>query len=443
MGNRNLFGHIEDALGKVGGAISSKPAQSILTAISRLDPEIAAAQDARKFAREQQRETQRFQLKRDELLGQARESLAKKKAKAQADKEEQERQQKFVEEQDAKEDEQFGINSIIERFAESREAAGDQFVPGEISPEDRAFALKASQQGGFDPIDAIRQAEFLAGPGEEATKPTALAEKSALIDEIASTLGLTPQEVAQAKFRLSGGAPKAGPLPTAISELKRLRDLGPENGGITNEQYIESLLKKGTASTIDLQKSTLGDIEKEIIDKTISLASMEVVKELFRPEFLTYVGKTKQFILKQADKLGILNRNQYLRQFASWNSTQSLLSLFIRKEITGVAGGEKEMELIMGKLPDADKDTPQVYEAKVERQEQIYLLTIDLLNEFRNSTGFAPSKTQKKELVSRAWKQVTRDSLVLPPQIQDEPATRSERRDIDKLVPEEQNAKTR
>ena len=86
--------------------------------------------------------------------------------------------------------------------------------------------------------EALKQIVFPPTAG----KLSALGEKEQIIDAAAEVLNWTPEEIAQAKLRIAGGAPPRAPQPTAISELRALRD----SKQITQAQYIESLLKKGT-----------------------------------------------------------------------------------------------------------------------------------------------------------------------------------------------------
>lgn len=334
------------------------PLRFILEGLAQGDPAYRQLQEQKRA----RREAMEWDKKKQEIGIKAREALLKTKAKIQVEKESNERERAKEEREDATE----SLNELM-----STGMQGEVLGPPPLGGE----------------MPGMTEEEFL----------PALYEKTGQLDIPAAGA----EQMRQLKFP-TAEKPLKPPTVTTATELKRLN----ADGLISDADYIDSLLKKGTQSPLGApQKSTIGNLEKRIIAADIALEKMDVIEGLYRPEFLTYKGKGRKWILAEANKLGVIDSSQYLTQYSAWKSQQKLMSLYIRKEITGVAGGEKEMKEIMGNLPDPDKDSAIEYESKFERQKQIYVLTMKVLKKFRDENGFNPTKEQAKGLVENVARQ--------------------------------------
>ncbi|RJO62353.1 MAG: hypothetical protein C4542_04355 [Dehalococcoidia bacterium] len=225
---------------------------------------------------------------------------------------------------------------------------------------------------------------------------------------------LAPQKVAPAKagtvLPYTKTSKDREPQPTSASELARLN----KEGKISETDYIDRLLKTpGTTinvNTGELQKATVTDLEKRIIDANESLTKLQEIDKMYDPNFLTYAGRGKAAGLSVLNKAGALEKSDFLKRRSAWHGAQKQWSLLVRKFITGVAGGEREMQEIMGSLPNPDKDSPIEYRAKWGSQRDILRTTIRLLDEFRQM-GIEPTPEQMRQKLMEASVQTGNEDL--------------------------------
>ena len=123
-----------------------------------------------------------------------------------------------------------------------------------------------------------------------------------------------------------------------------------------------------------LQKSTQTQTEKDIRSGADLIEDLNLISASYNPEFLTAQGKIKYTLLKKKDLLvsGSLKpeEKQYLASYGVWDANSSQYFNRYRKEVTGVAAGEKEIGYLKTSIP-SDEDTPYVYEAKLKNQIKI------------------------------------------------------------------------
>jgi hypothetical protein len=143
---------------------------------------------------------------------------------------------------------------------------------------------------------------------------------------------------------------------------------------LTGKGYTK-FTKAVSASDISaLQKSTQTETEKSIRTGVNLLEDLNLIKAAYKPEFSTIEGRAKFKYLSAIDKvapnsIGIEDR-QFLGSFGVWDANSQQYFNRYRKEITGVAAGEKEIGYLKSSIP-SDTDSPRVYQAKLENQIKI------------------------------------------------------------------------
>tara|TARA_R110001599_G_scaffold304617_1_gene510910 strand:- start:766 stop:2082 length:1317 start_codon:yes stop_codon:yes gene_type:complete len=161
---------------------------------------------------------------------------------------------------------------------------------------------------------------------------------------------------------------------------------------------LESLLKEGytefkqnvnATDASGLSKGTKTKVEKGLLGADKLLGALEATQTRFKDEFLTIGGKVRYQKLFLLDKGGMqLNQDDaaYLRSYSVWE--QGNLQYFnqYRKEITGVAAGEKEIAWLEASIPSS-KDSPTTYRAKMKNQIRIQEELIDKSKKFKATGG--------------------------------------------------------
>mgnify|MGYP005991775467 CR=1 FL=1 len=161
---------------------------------------------------------------------------------------------------------------------------------------------------------------------------------------------------------------------------------------------LESLLKEGytefkqnvnATDASGLSKTTKSKVEKELLGADKLLGALEATQTRFKDEFLTIGGKVRYQKLFLLDKGGMqLNQDDaaYLRSYSVWE--QGNLQYFnqYRKEITGVAAGEKEIAWLEASIPSS-KDSPTTYRAKMKNQIRIQKELIRKSEKFKATGG--------------------------------------------------------
>lgn len=177
-----------------------------------------------------------------------------------------------------------------------------------------------------------------------------------------------------------GSAVMQGGKVTAIMDNKAEYDVfqGPDG----NQVYMrkgqdippgfQKVLNKGGSTNIevntgDLSKPTKTKVEQNIIDAEKNIASFASTKSLFKPEYLTYVGKGEKELALIMDRAGVSTGDQkkLVAERANWFRQAKADFIAYRKWATGVAGGEKELEEIATSFPDPVKNSPEEYIANL------------------------------------------------------------------------------
>lgn len=133
-----------------------------------------------------------------------------------------------------------------------------------------------------------------------------------------------------------------------------------------------------TVNTGDIEKSTKGSLERDIVDLEQRVVGLDNVMNQFRPEFATIpgrmkarttaaaerLGKTANEFLKQLPVVGDVLDKQFLEDYTTWFSQAKNEILAFRKWATGVAGGPKEFAEIYKGYADPEKDSPTQFQSK-------------------------------------------------------------------------------
>ena len=127
---------------------------------------------------------------------------------------------------------------------------------------------------------------------------------------------------------------------------------------------------------VDLSKGTKKELESKILDAQEIIGELNEAENLFKPEFLTFKGRLKAGATALAEKadvieeLGFKSNQEFLRKRAGWFAQAKKSALKWRKQITGVAGGEREMQEIAESFPDPAKDSESEYTSKLQQTRQ-------------------------------------------------------------------------
>ena len=161
---------------------------------------------------------------------------------------------------------------------------------------------------------------------------------------------------------------------------------------LINSGWVESsVTTKG--SEAGLTKKSQGDTEKTIISGTALLDNLETQQLIFQDEFLTQKGKWKYQLLLEKDRFASFtgktltnDERQYVNAYSAWQQTNLQYFNNYRKEITGVAAGEKEIGWLQESIP-SELDTPNTYKAKLENQIRIQKQLIENAEKFKATKG--------------------------------------------------------
>jgi hypothetical protein len=158
---------------------------------------------------------------------------------------------------------------------------------------------------------------------------------------------------------------------------------------LLKQNYTEFEQKVSADNVSNLTNTTKNKIEKDIRSNEVLLGQLEATEVMFEDEFLTYGGKIRYQKIKLLDKAGVKLSDDdaaYLRRYSTWE--QGNLQYFnqYRKEITGVAAGEKEIAWLEASIPSA-KDTPAAYRAKMKNQIRIQKELIEKAKQYKADGG--------------------------------------------------------
>ena len=170
---------------------------------------------------------------------------------------------------------------------------------------------------------------------------------------------------------------------------------------LLKKNYTEFEQKVSATDVGQLSNTTKNRVEKSIIGNEVLLGQLEATEVMFEDEFLTYGGKIRYQKIKLLDKAGVKLSDDdaaYLRRYSTWE--QGNLQYFnqYRKEITGVAAGEKEIAWLESSIPSS-KDTPAAYRAKMKNQIRIQKELIEKAKAFKASGGSVFKINDKGEKV--------------------------------------------
>jgi len=156
---------------------------------------------------------------------------------------------------------------------------------------------------------------------------------------------------------------------------------------LTKQGYYE--VGKPTVQATSLEglqagKAATNELDKSIISGEGLMQNLNRMEVYFEPEFLQYKGKAKAEIFSALDKLGLgdSEKNAFLKRFNAWDAASQQYFNQYRKEITGVAAGEKEIGWLQASIP-SEKDSPATYKAKLQLQKNIQRNLIDRARRFK------------------------------------------------------------
>lgn len=247
----------------------------------------------------------------------------------------------------------------------------------------QGIGLLSMGMRGIDPATALQKTNQVRFQ-QEALKDRQ--RKREFIDKYASEVPEADRELFKAypelyiKSRGLGGTPKIqnmyDPKTKKItsynlnnpSDLQKFREAKSSGHYAITQPGIQATSMEG----LGLGKAATGDVEKKLIASGQLSTQLERMDVLFEDQYLSYQGKIKRQIAEKADKAGIATpeQKQYLQQYESWRQSQNQFFNQYRKEITGVAAGEKELRWIQESIPSTE-DSPAAYRAKLKLQKQI------------------------------------------------------------------------
>lgn len=135
----------------------------------------------------------------------------------------------------------------------------------------------------------------------------------------------------------------------------------------------------------DLNKKNTSDAQKKVLTAIEMDGLLETMEVLHDDRFSTYVGKSQAVVAELVNKSGLFKNSEDLNNFmvrrAEWEAAVQQYFNAYRKNITGVAAGEKEIKLLENSVPNVN-DTPAVFKAKVKLQRALNNTVIQRNREF-------------------------------------------------------------
>ncbi len=169
---------------------------------------------------------------------------------------------------------------------------------------------------------------------------------------------------------------------------------------LIKDGWVESPVT-AKASEAGLTKKSQGKTEDIVLSGTQLLNNLTLQEVLFEDEFLTIGGKAKYAYLKGLEVAGKELKPEeraYIANYSEWQQTNLQYFNQYRKEITGVAAGEKEIGWLQESIP-SEKDTPTTYKAKIKNQIRIQKQLIANAEKFRATGGKLYETNDKGERV--------------------------------------------
>ena len=232
---------------------------------------------------------------------------------------------------------------------------------------------------------------------------------------------------------LKGNDPFSSVIPAFASAAKTKSLMTPK---FTKPSYLNFINKDGVEKTLNVNTpqgardaKTLTDNGYTVIGKSVQAKSVSDLGGIskgattgaeFEKGFVEYKGKALAFGTQEAQKLGFNTPEKldnFLARKSEWQLANQQFFNNYRKEITGVAAGEKEIGFLKESIPNID-DAPGVYLSKVRLQKQFTKDLIDRNNKFlesglkatKDSTG-KPTGKYKKYLENNPLTPATKDQV--------------------------------
>jgi len=124
-------------------------------------------------------------------------------------------------------------------------------------------------------------------------------------------------------------------------------------------------------NTVDMTPRSQGTLEENIINADEVLASLDRIDESYKEEYLTYKGKAKAIGADILSKAGSKKADAFIEDREKWKTLVDEQTLKWRKFITGVAGGEKEMETIEKTTINTKYDSPAGFRSKLKLRREV------------------------------------------------------------------------
>lgn len=158
-----------------------------------------------------------------------------------------------------------------------------------------------------------------------------------------------------------------------------------------------------TVQTGAVEKSTRGQIEKDVIDLQTTLGELNQINEDYNEDFFTYRGRGKAYFTALAEKAEVpvsKAAKDFLSQKTKFFADAKRVFLKFRKFITGVAGGIEEFKEIAKATIDPESDSPTQFKAKMTSMRDNAVRVSNLLLAIRNSGLDDKDKTVFKDALS-------------------------------------------
>tara|TARA_B100001093_G_scaffold518683_1_gene604435 strand:+ start:3653 stop:4822 length:1170 start_codon:yes stop_codon:yes gene_type:complete len=238
---------------------------------------------------------------------------------------------------------------------------------------------------GIDPATALQKTNQVAIQ-QEALKDRR--RQRTFIDKYASEVPEADRELFKAypelyiKSRGLGGKPNlvnmADPKTGKIStyNLNNATDLDKFKNAKSQGAYEvgkPTVQAQDVSGITGLSKSGKTTAEKKILGAEGLQLTLNIMDKQFEPAFLTVPGKTKAAVAEGLSKFGITTDEDitnFIIRKAEWEQANQQYFNQYRKEITGVAAGEKEIAFLQQSIPNVT-DAPAVYKAKIKLQREL------------------------------------------------------------------------
>lgn len=169
--------------------------------------------------------------------------------------------------------------------------------------------------------------------------------------------------------------PKTGKISTYNlnnpTDLNKFRTAKASGAYEVGKPTVQATSMEGLG--LGLDKSGRTTAQKAILGAKGLQKTLNIMEAQFEPEFLTIPGRTKAGFAEAMSKIGITSDKDitnFLIRRAEWEQANQQYFNQYRKEITGVAAGEKEIAFLQQSIPNVT-DAPAVYKAKIKLQKQL------------------------------------------------------------------------